>query len=57
MKLELEKGNKSIKVFLVYLYLKYILMPYSDLRIKLGIPHIPKDSKYLNSKRNMEKFK
>jgi len=57
MKLEIEKGNKSIKVFLMYLYLKYIFMPYLDLRFKLGIPHIPKNSKYLNSKRNMEKFK
>tara|TARA_B100000809_G_scaffold195659_1_gene195064 strand:- start:8 stop:181 length:174 start_codon:yes stop_codon:yes gene_type:complete len=57
MKIELDKRNKSIKGFLVYLYLKYILIPYLDLRIKLGIPHIPKDSKYLNSKRNMEKFK
>jgi|TARA_B100001179_G_C18227836_1_gene248583 hypothetical protein len=57
MKIGIEKGNKSIKVFFVWLYLKYILLPYIDLRNKLGIPHIPKDSKFLNSKRNMEKFK
>ena len=57
MKIGIEKGNKSIKVFFVWLYLKYILLPYIDLRNKLGIPHIPKDSKFLNSKRNMKKFK
>ena len=57
MKLELDKSNKSIKGFLMYLYLKYIFLPYLDLRFKLGIPYIPKDSKFLNSKRNMEKFK
>ena len=57
MKIGIEKGNKSIKVFFVWLYLKYILLPYLDLRNKLGRPHIPKDSKFLNNKRNIEKFK
>jgi hypothetical protein len=28
MRLEIEKGNKSVGVFFVYLYLKYILTPY-----------------------------
>ena len=39
MKIGIEKGNKSIKVFFVWLYLKYILLPYIDLRNKLDIPH------------------
>jgi hypothetical protein len=35
-----------IKFHIIVFYLKHIFIPYVDLRIKLGIPYIPKNSKY-----------
>jgi|TARA_Y100000031_G_scaffold136175_1_gene160018 hypothetical protein len=43
-----KKKISPVKFYIVAYYLKYIFIPYLDLRFKLGIPHIPKNSKYRN---------